>query len=60
MIPSTDRRQEPIAYGHWCVFAAQSYIDYKGFSRAGLIDQLIYEEFTQAQAEYGANAVGLY
>jgi hypothetical protein len=29
------------------------------FSRQGLIDQLLYEGFTQAQAEYGANSTGL-
>ncbi|HEX8390684.1 MAG TPA: Ltp family lipoprotein [Candidatus Saccharimonadales bacterium] len=29
------------------------------FSRGGLIDQLMYEKFTQEQAVYGANAVGL-
>ena len=29
------------------------------FSRAGLIDQLIFEGFTQAQAEYGVSTTGL-
>jgi len=29
------------------------------YSRGGLIDQLLYEKFTQAQAEYGADSVGL-
>jgi hypothetical protein len=29
------------------------------FSRSGLIEQLIFEGFTPAQAKYGADAVGL-
>jgi hypothetical protein len=38
---------------------AQSYLDYSPFSRQGLIDQLIYEGFTQKEAVYGVNQVGL-
>jgi hypothetical protein len=38
---------------------AQDYIDYSGFSRSGLIDQLIFDGYTKAQATYGANSVGL-
>jgi len=34
-------------------------MDQQAFSRDGLIQQLLYEKFTQAQAEFGANAVGL-
>lgn len=34
-------------------------MDMMGYSRDGLIEQLKYEKFTQEQAEYGANAVGL-
>lgn len=37
---------------------AKEYIDYTSFSRQGLIDQLIYEGFSQEQAEHGASAVG--
>lgn len=37
---------------------AQSYLDYSDFSRQGLLDQLLYEGFTQEQAEYGLEAVG--
>ena len=37
---------------------AQSYLDYSSFSRQGLIDQLVFEGFTQEQAEYGVSAVG--
>ncbi len=41
------------------VRAAQSYLNYTAFSHDGLVAQLEYAKFTQAQAEYGANAVGL-
>ena len=41
------------------VRAAKSYLDYTAFSHDGLVAQLVYAKFTQAQAEYGANAVGL-
>ena len=34
-------------------------MDMSAYSRGSLIEQLKYEKFTQAQAEYGANAVGL-
>ena len=33
-------------------------MDFSSFSRQGLIDQLLFEGFTQEQAEYGATAVG--
>jgi hypothetical protein len=39
--------------------AAQSYLDTSSFSRSGLIEQLMYEGYTRAQAEYGAKKVGL-
>ena len=38
--------------------SAQSYLDSQSFSRSGLIDQLLFEGFSQAEAEYGVNAVG--
>ena len=38
--------------------AAQSYLDLMSFSRQELIDQLLYEGFTEEQAEYGVTAVG--
>lgn len=34
-------------------------VAYSSFSRQGLIDQLIYEGFTTAQATYGVNEAGL-
>lgn len=37
---------------------AQSYLSYSPFSRQELIDQLIFEGFTTAQAEYGVSQVG--
>ena len=47
----------------WNAQAAQSAADYLehvgGFSRSGLINQLLYEGFTQAQAEYGVSTTGL-
>lgn len=39
--------------------AAKAYLDYSGFSRSGLIDQLEYEGYIPAQAAYGATAAGL-
>ena len=38
--------------------SAADYLAYSAFSRSGLIDQLEYEGFTTAQAEYGVDAVG--
>ena len=38
---------------------AKNYLDTTSFSRDGLIKQLKYEKFTQEQAEYGVNKVGL-
>ncbi len=38
--------------------SAQNYLDSMSFSRSGLIDQLLFEGFGQAAAEYGVNAVG--
>ena len=38
---------------------AQSCLRSISFSRSGLTEQLVYEGFSQAQAEYGVNAVGL-
>ena len=37
---------------------SKEYLNFTSFSRQGLIEQLIFEGFTQEQAEYGANAVG--
>ena len=36
---------------------ALQYLDYSAFSRTELIDQLLFEGFTQAEAEYGVNKV---
>ena len=38
--------------------SAENYLDSMSFSRSGLIDQLLFEGFSQAEAEYGVNAVG--
>jgi hypothetical protein len=34
-------------------------LDFMAFSRSGLIDQLVFEGFTQEQAEYGVSTTGL-
>ncbi len=36
--------------------SAESYLEYSAFSRSGLIEQLVYEGFTTAEAEYGVDA----
>jgi len=33
--------------------SAESYLSYSAFSRSGLVDQLVYEGFTDSEAEYG-------
>ena len=37
--------------------SAQSYLDSQAFSRTGLIDQLLFEGFSQADAEYGTDSI---
>lgn len=37
---------------------AKSYLDYSGFSRDGLVDQLEYEQFSHEDAVYGADNAG--
>lgn len=39
--------------------SAANYLEYTAFSRAGLLDQLIYEGFTPEQAEHGVSTTGL-
>lgn len=39
--------------------SARSYLDFSGFSRSGLIDQLIFEGYTEEQATYGVDQAGL-
>ena len=38
--------------------SADSYLSFSAFSRSGLIDQLLFEGFSQAEAEYGVDALG--
>ncbi len=38
---------------------AADYLEFSAFSRQSLIDQLIFEGFTQAQAAYGVSTTGL-
>jgi len=37
---------------------AKSYISFTGFSRDGLVDQLVFDQFSNADATYGADNVG--
>ena len=38
---------------------AKTYLDIMAFSRSGLITQLLFDGFTQSQAEYGVSTTGL-
>jgi hypothetical protein len=38
---------------------SKSYLDIMAFSRSGLITQLLFDGFTQSQAEYGVSTTGL-
>jgi hypothetical protein len=38
---------------------AKNYLEFSAFSRGDLIDQLLYNQFTPAQAEYGVSQSGL-
>ena len=38
--------------------SAENYLELMSFSRQELIDQLVYDGFTQEQAEYGVTAAG--
>ena len=38
---------------------AAQYLDFQSFSRSGLIDQLLFEGFTQEEAEYGVSTTVL-
>ncbi|WP_431711546.1 Ltp family lipoprotein [Glutamicibacter uratoxydans] len=39
--------------------SAENYLNFTSFSKAGLIDQLIFEGFTRKQAEFGVSQTGL-
>lgn len=41
------------------VRSAKQYLDFTSFSRGGLIEQLAYDGYTRAQAEYGVATTGL-
>jgi len=38
--------------------SAEASLEYSSFSRSGLIDQLLFEGFSQEQAEYGVSQNG--
>lgn len=48
-----------IDYNEQAALAAQNYLDFSGFSRSGLIEQLVFEGYTQEQATYGVDQAGL-
>jgi hypothetical protein len=39
--------------------SAENYLEVTAFSRQGLIDQLVFEGFTEEQATYGVDQTGL-
>jgi len=39
--------------------SAKTYLDLSGFSRSGLIKQLMFEGYSKQEAEFGASANGL-
>ena len=44
---------------HNAVKKAESYLEYSGFSRSGLIDQLEFEDYSAAEATYAVDHVGV-
>lgn len=48
-----------VDWNEQAALSAESYLDYMEFSRQSLIDQLVFEGFTQEQAEYGVTQAGL-
>jgi len=39
--------------------SVEDYLGYSGFSRSGLIEQVMFEGYTRPQAEYGVAKAGL-
>jgi hypothetical protein len=53
------RREKALARANArAVESAQSYLSHTAFSKKGLYEQLIYEEFTESEASYAAEHVG--
>lgn len=50
-------QNQPTLGERQAIKAAQNYIDYKAFSKSGLIKQLVFEEYSQAEAEYGVEHI---
>ena len=48
-----------VDYAQQAAGSAQSYIDMTGFSRSGLVDQLVYEGYTPDQAESGVSSLSV-
>ena len=56
---AVQEKAEPTIAEDQAMLSAQDYLDYSSFSRTGLIDQLVFEGFTQKQATFGVNQTGL-
>jgi hypothetical protein len=47
--------QLSVGWNQQAALKAAEYLDYTSFSRQGLVDQLVFEGFTPAEAEFGAS-----
>ncbi len=56
--PTTARSTETVSQKN-ARRSAESYLRYSAFSRSGLIDQLLYEGYSQEDAEYAVGAVAV-
>ena len=48
-----------IDYDEQAAGSAENYLEFSSFSRQGLIDQLVFEGYTQEQAVHGVDQTGL-
>lgn len=48
-----------VDYNEQAAKAAENYLEFTGFSRSGLIEQLVFEGYMQEQATYGVDQTGL-
>lgn len=57
--PESQNDENHTASQTQAIRSAESYLDFTSFSRSSLIDQLVFEGFTQERAAHGADSVGL-
>ena len=50
-------QEQPTLGERQAVRAAQNYIDFKAFSRSGLVEQLEFEGYSRTEAEYGVSGI---